>query len=268
MVDMTKQASTGQLTLSRLAWFREIGNAVVDLFFPPSCVSCHRLGAWLCKDCLDEIEVIQPPVCFRCGLPLEGQKATAISRSTEAQHVCPRCRGRQSQLDGLYAYGFHAGPLRQAIHQLKYEGLRALATPLGRLMAQGWPRVQASNADIDVIVPVPLHRSRQRKRGYNQSALLARQLGSEIRRPVLENVLIRVKATTPQVDLNAEERQANVRNAFQTTDSSLAGKHVLLVDDVCTTGSTLEAAGHALRAAQASSVWAYTLARARNLAQM
>jgi ComF family protein len=263
MYDMTKQASTGQPASSGLVWLREIGNAVVDLIFPPSCVSCHRLGAWLCSDCLDEIEIIQPPVCYRCGMPLDGQGTTSTTRGANAWRTCIRCRDRESQLDGRYAYGFHAGPLRQAIHQFKYEGLRALAVPLGQLMAQGWTTLHPTDDDTDVIVPVPLHRSRQRKRGYNQAALLARQLGTEIHRPVVENVLIRVKATAPQVDLNAEERQANVSNAFKTTNSSLTGKRVLLVDDVCTTGSTLEAASIALRDAQASSVWAYTLARAR-----
>jgi ComF family protein len=177
--------------------------------------------------------------------------------------TCPRCRNSTPQLDGLCAYGFHAGPLREAIHELKYEGLRALASPLGKLMGQGWTRLKPQNHDIDVIVPVPLHASRLRERGYNQSALLARELGAEIDRRVVEDVLVRIKATVPQVDLNARERQENVRNAFQARNSSFAGRRVLLVDDVCTTGSTLEAACSALRDANALSVWAYTLARAR-----
>jgi ComF family protein len=260
---MTNQASAGQPSSSGLVWLREIGNSVVDLLFPPCCVNCHQFGAWLCARCQGEIEAIQLPVCYRCGQPLDGQGTSPPMPALDASLSCKRCRDKKSQLDGLCAYGFHAGPLREAIHQLKYEGLRVLAVPLGKMMGQGWAALRPRDHDIDVVVPVPLHPTRQRQRGYNQAALLARQLGAEIGRPVVENILVRVKATTPQVDLNAEERQANVRNAFKTLDSSLTAKRVLLVDDVCTTGSTLEAACSALRDANASSVWAFTLARAR-----
>jgi ComF family protein len=263
MYDMTNPASTGQPSSSGLVWLKEIGSTVVDLLFPPRCVNCHRLGAWLCARCQDEIEMIQPPICYRCGVPLEGWETISSIPSGDASLTCARCQEGKSQLDGLRAYGFHAGPLRQAIHQLKYEDLRALASPLGKLMAVGWAALRPQNHNIDVIVPVPLHASRQRQRGYNQAALLARELGAEIHHPVVENVLVRVKATAPQVDLNAAERQENVRDAFKAVNSGLAGKRVLLVDDVCTTGSTLEAACNALRHANALSVWAYTLARAR-----
>jgi ComF family protein len=243
-------------------WLKEIGNAVADLLFPPRCVNCHRLGPWLCANCQDEIEVIRPPICYRCGLPWDGASSPATPAGQVAR-TCPRCRNKETSLDGLCAYAIHDGPLREAIHQLKYEDLRALATPLGKLMSQGWAALQPPDHDIDVIVPVPLHASRERKRGYNQAALLARALGAEIQRPVVEDVLARIRATAPQVDLSAEERQTNVRDAFKTVNSSLAGKRVLLIDDVCTTGATLEAASSALRASNASSVWAYTLARAR-----
>jgi ComF family protein len=260
---MSNQASVGQPSPSGLVWLKEIGNAVVDLLFPPRCVTCHRLGAWLCTNCQDQIEIIWLPVCYRCGLPLEEAPSPSSGLSQKARYTCDRCQDKNSPLDGLCACAFHAGPLRQAIHQLKYEDVRALAAPLGRLMSQRWAALQPEDHDIDVIVPVPLHPTRQRKRGYNQAALLARELGAEFRLPVVENVLVRIKATAPQVDLGAKERQANVRDAFQVVNSNLAGKQVLLVDDVCTTGATLEAAGSALRDGNASSIWAYTLARAR-----
>jgi ComF family protein len=257
---MTDQASAGQPSSSGLVWLKAIGSSIVDLLFPPRCVNCHRLGAWLCTNCQDEIEVIQPPVCHRCGIPLAGLR---IAPSPNMLPTCVRCREKESLLDSLCACAFHAEPLRLAIHQFKYEDLRALAAPLGKLMAQRWAVLRPRDHDIDVIVPVPLHVTRQRERGYNQAVLLARELGAEIHRPVIENVLVRVKATAPQVDLNAEERQTNVRNAFKTVNDNLAGKRVLLVDDVCTTGATLEAACSALRDGNALSVWAYTLARAR-----
>ena len=240
------------------AWLEKFKTAVLDLLFPPYCVACRRLGAWLCPSCLAEVETIHPPVCRRCGLPL-----TSDELGHGGTWVCDHCRRAPLQLDGLLAYAYHGGPLREAIHQFKYEDLRSLAGPLGKLMGDGWAMLAPLDLEIDTIVPVPLHPARQRQRGYNQSALLARELGAVLARPVVEDVLIRTKATAPQVDLNARERRANVQDAFQCTSSALQGKRVLLVDDVCTTGCTLESACSALRAAGVSSVWAYTLARAR-----
>jgi competence protein ComFC len=237
-------------------WLDKVKSAVIDLLFPPHCVACHRLGAWLCTDCIDGIETIRPPICRRCGLPLDDSQPAGTP-------VCKNCQETPPIIDGLLVYAYHSGALREAIHQFKYQDLRSLAGPLGRLMGEGWAALASSNLDIDVIVPVPLHPSRQRHRGYNQAALLARELGAHLQRPVVEKVLVRVKATAPQVQLSAEERRTNVYNAFRCTDSSLAGKQVLLVDDVCTTGSTLDSACLALRRAGSLSVWAYTLARAK-----
>jgi ComF family protein len=243
---------------SSIAWLKGLGNTFVDLLFPPRCAACHQLGAWLCAQCTAQIEIIRPPICRRCGLPLDRPKAEG-----EAPALCKRCQNKPSQLDGMRAYAFLDGPLRQAIHQFKYEDLRALAIPLGKLMADGWRLLSPRDQEIDVVVPVPLHASRQRQRGYNQASLLARELGIRLQRPVVEDVVVRTRATAPQVELSAQEREANVRDAFRCVDDSLSGKRALLVDDVCTTGSTLEAAGAALRNGGAVLVWACTLARAR-----
>jgi len=205
-----------------------------------------------------KIEAIRPPICRRCGLPFGSDPA-----ANPGTLVCDDCERAPLQLDGLLAYAYHSGPLREAIHQFKYEDLRSLAGPLGKLMGNGWAILAPPNLEIDTIVPVPLHPTRQRQRGYNQSVLLARELGVALARPVVEDVLMRTKATAPQVELNALERRANVQDAFQCASSALSGKRVLLVDDVCTTGCTLEAACLALRASGANSVWAYALARAR-----
>jgi ComF family protein len=263
MRTVTIQASLEQSAPSSHMWLRAIGNAVVDLLFPPRCVACHRLGAWLCPFCQDKIEVIHPPICRRCGLPLEESTSRPPAGPHNAPDTCDRCRKDPHELTGLVAYAFHTDPLRQAIHELKYEDLRSLAAPLGRLMAEGWSILAPRDDDIDVIVPVPLHSTRQRQRGYNQAALLARELGAWLQRPVVEDILIRIKATAPQVGLNVQQRRDNVLDAFQCVNTSLEGKRVLLIDDVCTTGATLAAASAALRKGSVSSVWAYTLARAR-----
>jgi ComF family protein len=177
-------------------------------------------------------------------------------------YVCAECQDVASSIDGIRAYAFHREQLREAIHQFKYEGLTALAPPLGALMTEGWESLAPEGVQIEVIVPVPLHPTRLRKRGYNQAALLAQELGRALERPVIEDVLARTKATVPQVGLSSRDRQANVEGAFTCADNRLAGNLVLLIDDVYTTGSTLEAAALALREGGAASVWAYTLARA------
>ena len=254
------QTSLEQTVPSGLLWFQRFGNAFIDLLFPSRCVACHRLGDWLCASCADQIEVIRPPLCHRCGMPLSGPIPPATQ---DGLTVCAGCKSSTRSLDGLVAYAFHSDPLRQAIHQFKYADLRSLAAPLGKLMAQGWSELTPPGCEIDAVVPVPLHVKRLRERGYNQAALLARELASHLGRPVVEDVLVRTRATAPQVDLNAKERQSNVKDAFRCLKDSLETRRVMLVDDVCTTGSTLEAAAEALRESGVSFVWAYTLARAR-----
>jgi len=149
--------------------------------------------------------------------------------------------------------------LRDVIHVFKYGNGRGLAPALARPMVTAW---QATGLAVDLIAPVPLHAARLVERGYNQSALLARALGSAVGVPVAETLLARQKATVPQVTLGAQERRENVSGAF-VCRGDVAGKRILLIDDVCTTGATLEASAAALKASAAASVWALTLARAR-----
>ncbi|MEJ2209214.1 MAG: ComF family protein [Anaerolineae bacterium] len=239
--------------------FKALIDAAIDLLFPPRCVACGSLGSWLCASCVSEIKPIRPPLCQRCGLPLEASPA-----GRPAPLRCSRCRQLPQEWEALLAYGFHQEALRTAIHQFKYEDLRCLAPLLGGLMAEGWGRLAPDGWQPDVIVPIPLHPSRQRQRGYNQSALLARELGAHLGCPVETKALMRVRATAPQVGLGLDERRTNVRGAFDCRDGRLRGKKVLLIDDVCTTGSTLESACLAMKESGATSVLAYTLARARS----
>jgi len=155
---------------------------------------------------------------------------------------------------------YFEGALRKAMHWLKYRGRTALADPLGGLMAEYWAQ---HPMQFDVIVPVPLHADRLRKRGYNQAALLARQMARRVGLMEEEQTLVRQRSTSRQVDLNAKQRKQNVRDAFHCSGDGLAGKQILLIDDVCTTGATLEACAIALLAGGARNVQALTLARAR-----
>lgn len=149
--------------------------------------------------------------------------------------------------------------MRKAVHHLKYGHFKALAAPLGQLLAQ---YVESQPIAADVLVPVPLHSRRLRERGYNQSALLAVELGRRNGLPVVSDSLVRLRHTKSQVKTaDAEERQRNLAGAFGCRDTKLAGKRVLVVDDVCTTGATLNSCATALRAAGADSVWGLALAR-------
>ena len=150
------------------------------------------------------------------------------------------------------------GSIRDAIHALKYRGVRAAAETLGRLMSE---YLEASPFSADALVPVPLNSRRLRSRGYNQSALMAREIGRRLNLPVWEDLLVRVKNPPPQVEAQSrEERHNNVAGNFECR-SDAAGLTTLLIDDVATTGSTLSECAYALKESGASAVHALTLAR-------
>ena len=224
------------------------GEGLLDLFFPPRCPGCGRVGSTFCDACLARIEPPPAPACIRCGHP------------AETDDLCPTCLETPSHLDRIASSAIFAHPLRDAIHDLKYNDGRSLARPLGARMAASW---QQGGFTADLIMPVPLHAARLAERGYNQAALLARVLSQGVGVPIDETAIVRQKATLQQAMLKAVERRENVKDAFAACRSDLTGKNIALIDDVCTTGSTLEACAQALRAAGAASVWAFTLARAR-----
>jgi ComF family protein len=164
-------------------------------------------------------------------------------------------------LAGLRVVARYDDPLRTAIRAFKYRGQRGLAQPLGSLLAS---HVKLLASETDVVVPVPLHSSRERQRGYNQAMLLASACVGRTGLPVERNVLCRTHATRPQVGLGAAARRENVAHAFVATPRglrALTGKRVLLVDDVTTSGATLEAAAAALRRVGVASVWGLALAQ-------
>lgn len=232
--------------------FNTAGQALLDLIYPPRCPGCGKMGVLFCDACQTRIEPVHMSTCLRCGRPTSGGPR------------CLDCRQPPSPLDDVTATAIFADPLRQAIHALKYENVRDLARPLGARMAAFWPVAWRTGAigTPDLLLPVPLHGGRVRERGYNQSALLARALAPAVGLPVDERVLVRHRATRPQVGLDAAARKENVAGAF-AVHGDVARRRVVLVDDVCTTGSTLEACSAALKAAGAAAVWGYTLSRAR-----
>jgi len=219
----------------------------VDSFFPRRCVGCGKAGGFLCRECLGKLPRLVPPLCPRCGRP----QASGI--------VCPSCRKRQTEIDGVRSPFRFDEVVREAIHQLKYRNLKAISPCLAELLAD---YLRSNPLPGEALVCVPLHPRRLRERGYNQCSLLARELGRRIDLPVIEDCLIRVKQAQPQVRaVDVEERRRNVADAFVCCDEKVSGKQIILIDDVCTSGATLESCAAALKNKGATSVWGLTLAR-------
>lgn len=161
---------------------------------------------------------------------------------------------------GLRACGYFEGPLRDAVHRLKFSNERYLARPLAGLMASTW---RYSPLPAELLLPVPLYPDRLAERGYNQSALLAREAGRLLGLPILESSLRRVRDTPPQMGLPRAQRLVNLEGAFVCSEDGVRGRRVCLVDDVTTTGATLGACAAALREVGAKAVYALVLAKAR-----
>jgi ComF family protein len=217
----------------------------LDWLLPPRCGSCRALGSWLCDRCRARVRRLSEPLCPRCGRELEFAGAGCD------------CRRRLRSLAGASAAAAYEGPVEAAIHRFKYEGWRALAPALADLV----PDPAGAAPPPRLLVAVPLHPRRQRARGYNQSELLAGELRSRHRLARPPGRLARVRDTPPQVGLDRLRRRANVAGAFAWHGPPLAGAPVLVVDDVTTTGATLEACAAALRAAGSGPVLGLTIAR-------
>ncbi len=224
---------------------------LLDLLFPPQCVNCQAIGSWMCQACLNKIPILPITVCLRCGEP--------ISMVNSAS--CRRCASQPlKNIDQIRTVSyFEDNPVHSAIYALKYYRHKAIAGVLGQLLAEAYLRYKLK---ADVVVPVPLHSSRYRERGYNQSELLAKELSHLLNLPLNTTTLCRIKKTETQAKLKAIERHSNVSQAFACRENSLAGQEVLLIDDVYTTGSTLEACAVALKASGVKVVLGFTVARA------
>jgi len=233
--------------------------AALDLVFPALCPVCQAtLGARrhdpLCGGCWDAIRRLGPPACERCGLPF-----LTLRPAFAPAGLCGGCAQERPAWDWACAAAEYEGAARDALHAFKFHGKRALARPLAALLLEQWGPALAA-AGLDALVPVPLGRARERERGFNQAALVAERLAGTLGVPLRPRWLVRARATQPQSDLGAAERRANVRGAF-AADTAVAGRHVVIVDDVLTTGATAAECARMLRAAGAARVGVLTVAR-------
>jgi ComF family protein len=236
--------------------------AALDLVFPALCPVCDASLAEgrrdpLCGTCWAAIPRLRPPWCERCGWPFRTLTPMPVPPPSPA---CGPCRAEPPGWDWARAGAEYEGVVREAIHAFKFEGKRTLARPLAALLLEQVGREPLE--DAAALIPVPLARVREQERGFNQAALVADRLAEAWRLPVRPGWLARVRATAPQSDLGASERRANVRGAF-VAPGAVAGRSVIVVDDVLTTGATAEECARALRAAGAARVGVLTVARVR-----
>ncbi len=234
-----------------------LGRGVLDILFPPACLSCRRSvagDAGLCAACWRGMRWIERPFCERLGLPFDRDLGAGLL-SPEAM-ANPPVYGRARAVAR-----FDDGPARRLMHGLKYNDRLDLARPLGAWMARAGAELLA---EADLVVPVPLHRRRLWRRQFNQAAVLAREVSRASGRPWEPLALRRVKETASQVGMSRPQRVLNVQGAFAVAagrEGAVTGRRILLVDDVLTTGSTLNAASRALLRAGAAGVDVLVFAR-------
>jgi ComF family protein len=238
-------------------------------FFPSDCRICNapllnisRLP--VCEDCLSAMQPISGALCSVCGERLAGLFAVS---SEPGEVRCELCRRAGPPYVRAIAYGSYDGGLRELIHLLKYDKVRPAANVLGRMLAEVIAELEPAFGSTEIlVVPVPLHASKKRERGFNQSDLMARaavkqsSLGGRLK--LQSELLQRKRITKSQIGLTRHQRRENLRGAFTVTDpSEVAGRIVLLIDDVFTTGTTVSECARILRRAGASKVFVATAAR-------
>ena len=227
--------------------FYQWGWLLIDYVFPPRCGGCGMSGTRWCSECEKNIVLIEPPFCLCCG------------QKTSENEICHRCRLSPPSYYETRSLSEFSGPIRNALHRLKYRKDAGLGDVLSRKLVD---YLQSKEWSIDMVVPVPLGKKRQKERGYNQSALLARPLAYAMGLAYNPQVLKRLRDTRSQVGLTLDQRQENVSYAFSAGSEEIIGKNILIVDDVTTSGATLKACSDALSSAGANQIFGLTLAQA------
>ena len=233
-------------------------STVFQFFLPPQCPCCERFSKegkqGFCSNCLSQIRWIEPPFCSICGIPF-------ISREVET-HPCGACVTHRKYFTIARALGAFEGSLQEAIHRWKYEGKTYLTPFFASWMAEGLNRYWEPGS-LDLLIPVPLHTRRLRERGFNQALLLVKDLSRRTGIPYRKTILQKKKSTIPQVNLSRAEREKGLRGTFHVIGKEeLSGLSVLLIDDVYTTGATVNECSKVLLKGGAERVDVLTLAHA------
>lgn len=234
-------------------WARRAGRSALDVVYPPACLACRAATAQtqaLCPACWKAVAFVERPYCERLGLPLQADLGGAMlsPQAVADPPVCARIR---------CVALFDDGPVRRLVHRLKYDDAPELAAPMGRWMARAGAELLSGDP---LVAPIPMHRLRLLSRRFNQAALLAQAVARESGRALDVVSLARAKATRPQVRLSRAERARNLQGAFRAPPQAFAGRRVVLIDDVTTSGATLNAAARAALKAGAETVDALVFA--------
>lgn len=222
-------------------------NEIADFLYPGRCPVCDGIvkpGLLICGECRGSIKTAAEPVCKKCGKPLENERMEYCGDCRTKKHIF--CQGK-----AVFVYEGH---IRQSMYRFKYGGKREYARYYAKEAARLYLR-WARRRGIEVIVPVPMYSRKKRRRGYNQAEVFANALGREMGLRVDASAVKRVRSTVPQKELNDAERRSNLKNAFQSGRNIVNYKQILLVDDIYTTGSTMDAVGEALLSAGAEHVY-------------
>ncbi|RJP26239.1 MAG: ComF family protein [Candidatus Omnitrophota bacterium] len=238
---------------------RPLFHALLDLIYPSTCIVCGVSVSSekppVCSNCLDRLEVIKEPICHRCGYPQD-----ILFSSLGACRHCPAEKIHFHTARSILSYA--DTNVRVLIHGLKYHFLTRLADPLSEILLEGFKR-DFGNAHFDAIAPVPLHKKRQREREFNQSTLLGKRISQFANLPIYEDLVTRIRKTVPQTSLDPMQRQTNVVGAFAAArPERIADLSFLVIDDVYTTGSTVNEVCATLKNNGAARVDVLTLARA------
>lgn len=221
----------------------------LEMLYPQTCHFCGKIcREKICRECAKKVEYIQEPRCKRCGKPIR----------YDEKEFCHDCANSQVSYEQGKNVWLHKGPVRWSIYQFKYHNRRVY----GEFYAQELYRLygkQLKDWGIQVIIPVPLHKKRKRKRGYNQAEIIAKHLGKLSGLPVETKAVIRVQNTKPQKELNHKDRKKNLREAFRVTKRWRSPQNVLLIDDIYTTGNTIDAVAKVLKEKGANKVWFLTI---------
>lgn len=227
-----------------------IVQGAVELLFPRHCPVCDQPVKWktlICPECLVKLKRVEEPYCMRCGKPL----------SDSGQEYCGDCRrGKALYLAGRALYEYDSAAA--SIYRFKYGGRQEYAAFFGRQMAEAFGGF-LEQTKTEGLLPVPLSKQRFSGRGYNQAALLAREIGKQTSLPVYENLASRVRDTLPQKILKPHERQNNLKKAFKIAQNDVKLSTITIVDDIYTTGSTVNALAEILRASGVESVYFISL---------
>ena len=227
--------------LHRLLW------VAADWLYPPVCAGCGRGGQRFCSDCLSQVKVITGSLCAFCG-----------NKTSDCSSVCPQCSSATVFFEGAASWAIYGGELREAIHALKYKQDMGLGEFFSTFLItlirnRGWI--------FDLVLPVPISQDRRKERGYNQSELISSPIALHFQLPHSSKTLIRIKDTGTQVNHSKIERDLFLNDAFSANAATLKGRKVLLVDDIITTGSTINHCAKALKEAGASKVYAISIAK-------